>query len=212
MSSKILFKVVLIFSLLALAIGASFTPWIYRDPVALQLTAPGIAEYVKFLAEKRLGLLNIQRLHFLLPLAMACLSLPLIAVNKSLRLLWIINWLLRLSVIPFSLMLLSPIWSPGVLLSAEFRLQTLMAGLSTMMAVIAPLFKNLPLKSLVTIITGLALIALVLGLNQFRLANEAIASTYASSVGLGWGGWLSILGGLGLVVSTGWVWKGHQEV
>lgn len=194
-------------SLLALGIGGGFAPWIYRDAVALQLTAPGLAEYVKFLAESRLGLLQIQRLHFLLPLAVAMLSLPLVVVNQDLRVPSWLQWLLRLAVIPLALNLLSPVWSPAVLLSTEFRLQTMVAGLGVGLAVIAPLFKRLPWPMLLTVVSLLSSVALGLALAQFRYVNPAVAATYASDVSLGWGGWLSLLGLLGLLVATAQTWR-----
>ena len=56
-------------AMVMVGVGGGFAPWVYHDVVALQLTAPHLAEYVKFLGEVRLGMLNVQRLHFLLPLA-----------------------------------------------------------------------------------------------------------------------------------------------
>ncbi len=194
-------------SLLAFAIGAGFAPWIYRPAVAEQLTAPGLAEFVKFLAEKRLGLLPIQRLHFLLPAATAALVLPLFAVNRQLRLNWSANALLRLTTLPLALAILSPVWSPGVLMSAEFRLQTLTAGAAIGVAVIAPLFRQLPLRWLTTAATVAGLSATVLALRQFFLVDDAIAAVYADAITLGWGGWLTLAGLSGMVLSVREAWQ-----
>ena len=200
-------RVLLILSLLALAVGGGFAPWVYRPAVALQLTPPGLAEYVKFLGEVRLGLLALQRLHFLLPLAVAALSLPLVAVNETLGLPWGLNWLLRFSVAPMALSLLSPIWAPDRLLTPEFRLQTMVAAVCLGLALMAFAFDKLPLKWLVSAIALAAVIGVGLALRQFYLANAAIAATYASPVKLGWGGWVAILGGVGLVISAVWAWQ-----
>ncbi|OQY35785.1 MAG: hypothetical protein B6243_04490 [Anaerolineaceae bacterium 4572_5.2] len=194
-------------SLILLGVGGGFAPWVYRPPAALQLTAPGLAEFVKFLAEARLGLLPIQRLHFLLPLATAALSLPLVAGNRQLGLHWSLNGLLRLLVLPMSLALLSPVWSPGVLLNQEFRLQTFSAGAAVALAIIAPLFKTIPLKYLTTSIAALATLSLTLALRQFYLVDDAIGVTYAGAIQLGWGGWLTIIATTGLVISTGVEWN-----
>lgn len=200
-------RYILVVSLFAFAIGAGFTPWVYRPAVAEQLTAPGLAEFVKFLAEKRLGLLPIQRLHFLLPAATAALVLPLFAVNRQLRLHWSANVLLRLTTLPLALAILSPVWSPGVLMSAEFRLQTLAAGVAVGVAVVAPLFRRLSLRWLTTVTTVGGVIATVLTLRQFFLVNDAIAAVYASPITLGWGGWLTLAGLSGMVLSVRWVWQ-----
>lgn len=189
-------------SLLAFAIGAAFAPWVYRAPVAEQLTAPGLAEFVKFLAEKRLGLLPIQRLHFLFPAASAALMLPLFAVNRELRLHWSVNALLRLATLPTALAILSPVWSPGVLMSAEFRAQTTIAAIAIGLAVIAPLLRGLPLRWLTIAAALIALAATVFAVRQFLLAQDAISAVYASPVSLGWGGWLTLVGSAGLILSV----------
>ena len=199
-------RLFLILSLLALATGGGFAPWVYRPAVALQLTPPGLAEYVKFLPEVRLEMLSLQRLHFLLPLTIAAYSLPLVAVNEGLGLHWSLNWLLRLSVVPLALSLLSPIWTPDRLVAEEFRLQTLVAAGALGLTLMAFLFRKLPLKWLVSGIALLSVSAIGLAWRQFNLANEAIAATYASPVQLGWGGWLTILGTVGMIVSAVWVW------
>ncbi len=194
-------RILLVVALLAFGIGAGFGAWVYRPPAALQLTAPGLAEYVKFLPEKRLGVLPIQRLYFLLPLATAALGIPLLAANWQLRLPRSLNWLLRLATLPLALALLSPVWSPGVLLSAEFRLQTMVAAAAVGLAVIAPLFSRLPLKWLLAAINLAGIAALTLALRQFWLVDQAIAATYASPIELGWGGWLTIAGLGGLIAA-----------
>ncbi len=196
----------LIISMLVFAVGAAFAPWVYRPPAALQLTAPGLAEYVKFLPEKRLGLLPAQRLHFLLPLLVSALSLPLLAENRALGLnpAWRIG--LRLAVVPLALAMLSPVWAPGVLLNDEFRLQTLAAGLAIGLMLIAPMFGRLSLKWLIAGITPAALVATAFALRQFFLVDQAIAATYAGPIVLGWGGWLPLAGLAGLAISLRRVW------
>lgn len=197
---KIQFGVIL--AMLMVGTGGGFAPWVYRSAVALQLTAPGLAEYVKFLPEARLGQLSIQRLHFLLPLAVVALGLPLVSVNRHLRLPNGVNWTLRLLVLPLALGLLSPVWAPGVLLNDEFRLQTMVAGLAVALTLVAPFFKNLSLKWLLSGLTLSILIGVGLAVRQFYLVNQAIATTYASPIALGWGGWLTIFGSCGLLIIT----------
>lgn len=201
----------LVLSVLTVGLGGGLAPWVYREAVALQLTAPGLAEYVKFLAENRLGLLTVQRLYFLLPLAVAVLSLPLLTANKTLALPPAVRWFLRLSVIPLALNLLSPVWAPGVLLNSEFRLQTLVALLGIGLAVIAPVFKVVALKWLLPAVTLSHVLAIGLAVNHFNQLTPAIEATYASPIGLGWGGWLTIAGGLGLVVCSAWWWSVGRE-
>ncbi len=199
-------KPLVIFSIFIFGIGAGFAPWIYRAPIALQLTAPNLAEYVKFLGEVRTGQLAVQRLHFLLPAMVAALAFPLLAANKQLHLHWSLNALLRAATLPMALIFLSPVWSPGVLLNAEFRVQTFVALIAITLAIFAPLLKVLPLKWLIGIIEFIALASTALALRQFFLAQNAIALTYASPIHLGWGGWLTILGVVGLLESVRKIW------
>lgn len=180
--------------LLLAGIGGAFGPWVNHNSVALQLTAPGLAEFVKFLPEIRLGQLNIERLYFLLPLFVAMLTIPLIAANQKLALPAWLRWLLRLAVIPLALASLSPVWTPAILVAPEFRLQTIVAGLAIALAVISPLFKTLPLKplALILIITGLA--ATSLPWQQFNLIRPALEDVYREPIRLGWGWGLMVAG------------------
>ncbi len=194
--------VLVIISLLTLELGAGFSPWVYRSPAVLQLTAPHLAEYVKFLADVRLGIIHIQRLYFLLPLAVTALSVPLVVVNQTLGLHWLLNWGLRFTVIPMTLALISPVWAPSVLMNDEFRLQTIVACIAVILAITAPMFKNLPLRWLLLAVTICSTIGVSLALWQFYMANNAIADTYSSAISLGLGGWLTIFGTVGLMIAT----------
>lgn len=177
-----------------LAAAGAFWPWVYREAVALQLTAPGLAEFVKFLPEVRRGELAVSRLFFLLPLLAGTVVLPLLAVNRQVGYPRWLQWLLRLAVLPFALSLLSPVWTPAVLVSAEFRLQTLAAILCLGLGLVAPLLKNLPLRWLALAGAGLALLAVGLAFQQFFLARAALEDVYRSPIVPGWGAWLAWAG------------------
>lgn len=180
-------------------LGGAFLPWIWRAPVALQLTAPGLAEFVKFLPEVRYGQVQIQRLFFLLPLFFAMLALPLTLENQTLALPRWLRWALRLVVIPFALAALSPVWTPAILLAPEFRLQTGLALGATALALLAPLLKKLPFKLLVIVLAGGGLAAIILPVWQFSLIQAGMVEAYRQPVSLGWGWWLT---GAGLIASS----------
>ena len=190
--------------LLLTGIGGAFLPWIWRAGVALQLTAPGLAEFVKFLPEVRSGQVQIERLFFMLPLFLAMLALPLFATNQSLRLPMWLRWLMRLAVIPLALASLSPVWTPAILVSPEFRLQTLLAATVVSLAVIAPLFKRLPLRILIILLIVGDLAALPLPLWQFNLIQAGVGAAYHQPVSLGWG-WCLTVGAIVMSV-VGGVW------
>jgi hypothetical protein len=180
--------------LLVAGFAAAFGPWVWRPAVALQLTAPGLAEFVKFLPSVRTTQLQLQRLYFLLPLFVTMLALPLLACNRQLAIPGWLRWLMRLAVVPLALGALSPVWTPTILLAPEFRLQTLLAGLAVGLAVIAPLFRRLPLWSLVGLLLIGGVAALGLPWWQFTLARPDIQEAYHEAVNLGWGWWLTVAG------------------
>jgi amino acid transporter len=180
--------------LLLTGIGGAFLPWIWRESVALQLTGPGLAEFVKFLPEVRTQQIDIERLSFLLPLFVSMLALPIVVENKKLDLPTWLRWALRLAVIPLALASISPVWAPQTLIDHEFRLQTLLAGLAIGLAVIASLLKNLPLKLLAVLLLVSGLTAIVLPMWQFSLIRPSIVETYQEPVSLNWGWWLTVGG------------------
>jgi MFS family permease len=175
-------------------VGGGFIPWIWRDAVALQLTAPGLAEFVKFLPEIRSGAIQIERLYFLTPLFLAMLMSPLFAENDRLKLPFPLRWLLRMAVIPMALASLSPVWAPDRLLNDEFRLQTVLAGVAVCLAVIAPLLRNIRLNVLIAILIIGGVTSLVLTVWQFSLIGPSIAVAYHEPIQLGIGWWVTVMG------------------
>jgi hypothetical protein len=157
---------------------------------------------VKFLPEIRQGRLQIERLYFLLPLFLAMLALPLLLENQKLDLPSWLRQSLRLAVIPLALTALSPVWTPAILLSAEFRLQTCLALIALSLSGLAPLFHRLPLKPLVMILAGTGIAATVLPWRQFNLVQASISEAYHEPILLGWGWWLT-LGGTILTITAG---------
>lgn len=191
-------------------LGGAFLPWIWRAPVALQLTAPGLAEFIKFLPEVRYGQIHPQRLFFLLPLFFAMLALPLTLENQALSLPPWLRWALRLAVVPLALAALSPVWTPAILIAPEFRLQTGLALAAVALVLLAPLFRNLPRQGLALILIGSGLSAIILPVWHFSLVQAGMSEAYHQPVSLGWGWWVtaggliaSSVGGLWLMLSEG---------
>lgn len=180
--------------LLLTGTGGAFLPWVWRDSVALQLTGPGLAEFVKFLPQVRTLQIELDRLHFLLPLFLAMLALPLFAVNKELNLPTWLRWLMRLVVFPLALAAITPVWKPDVLIAEEFRLQTILAITAMGLAVIAPILKNIPLKILVGAFMVAGVAAILLPIQQFALTQPGINEAYSETVHLAWGWWLTVTG------------------
>ncbi len=184
----------LLAGLLLAAVGRSFAPWVDRAPAALLLTAPDMAEFVKFLPEVRAGSLAVQRLLFLLPLAVITLSLPLVAVAGRLGYPRWVRWLALAATAPLALTLLPPVWSPAVFLADEFRLQTAACGLGLGLIAVSPWLKGVPVRWLAVWLLPLALAAPALALWQFYVVREAVARAYAGPVVPGWGAWGTVAG------------------
>jgi len=195
----IIMRWMLLGGLLLAAMGASFAPWVDRAPAALVLTAPDLAEFVKFLPEVRAGSLRVQRLMFLYPLFVTTLSLPVIIASRRLAYPRWTRWSILILSIPLALTLLPPVWSPGVLLSPEFRLQTLACLFCLGLIVIWRWLSDIPLRPLLLFVALASLAAPVLALWQFFTVREAISYAYASPIVPGWGTWF-ILAGFALVV------------
>lgn len=186
-------------------LGGAFLPWVWRAPVALQLTAPGLAEFIKFLPEVRYGQVHPQRLFFLLPLFFAMLALPLSLENRALALPRWLRWTLRLAVIPLALAALSPVWTPAILVAPEFRLQTGLALAAVPLALAAPLFKNLPLKIVAIGLVGGGLAAVILPEWHFSLVQAGVSEAYHQPVSLGWGWWLTVAGLVATIIGAIWL-------
>jgi hypothetical protein len=188
--------------LLLTGIGGGFAPWVWRESVALQLTAPGLAEFVKFLPGVRSGQIQIERLYFLLPLFVALLALPLFTANSQLTLPAWVRWGLRLATLPMALASLSPVWTPTVLLAPEFRTQTVLAAVAVGLVLLAPLLGRLPLRLLVILLLVGAAGAVTLPAWQFGLIEAEMVEAYHEPVSLGVGWWLTV-GGVLLSVAGG---------
>jgi hypothetical protein len=184
----------LLAGLLLAGVGASFAPWVDRPPAALALTAPDMAEFVKFLPEARAGSLAVQRLLFLLPLAVITLGLPpLVAARRLAYPRWV-RWPVLAATLPLALTLLPPVWSPPVFLSAEFRLQTAACGLGLGLVAASPWLKAVPARLLAALLLPLSLAAPALALWQFFAVQEAVARAYAGPIAPGWGAWATVAG------------------
>jgi hypothetical protein len=191
---------VLLITSLAAAYGASFAPWIYRPPAALILTAPDLAEFVKFLPEVRSGSLSVHRLAFLAPLFTITLSLPIVVSSRWAYYPKIIRVGILAAVVPLALTLLPPVWSPPVLTSTEFRAQTVACLVALALTAASIWVHKLPGAAL-SFLPILWLTGTALATWQFSLILPSIATAYASPVTPGWGLWLIIASSIGTLAA-----------
>jgi hypothetical protein len=201
-SLPIIMRWVLLGGLLLTTLGASFAPWVNRPPAALLLTAPDLAEFVKFLPEVRDGSLKVHRLLFLLPLFVATFSLPMTVASRQLAYPRWVRWPVLILVIPLALTLLPPVWSPSVLLSLEFRVQTTACLLCLGLIALSRWLRDIPIRPLLVFLALAPLVAPALALWQFFAAREAIARAYASPIVPGWGTLLTLVGFALIILSA----------
>jgi hypothetical protein len=109
--------------LLLLAWGY-WNAWLPHTAAGLTILGIDLAEYVKFVPEVTNGQIPINRQVFFLPLLSLIIGLIMSATIRQPRLpIWCRGTMLALAV-PASLALLPPAWTPALLRTPEFRIQT----------------------------------------------------------------------------------------
>jgi hypothetical protein len=158
-----------------------------------------MAEFVKFLPEVRSGELWVLRQLFYVPLLSGAVGLVLVAANRHLLVPRSVRRLVTIASVPVALSMLPPAWTPQLLLTAEFRLQTAAILLCLVVAALCPVLRRVHARVLEAVTAALALAAAVAPLWQFLRVRPAIDAVYGRRVRLGWGPWVTTMG-FGLVV------------
>lgn len=176
-------------------------PWVPHAAAGLVVTGLDLAEYVKFLHPIRSGELSVWREGFYLPLVAVSLSLSLNAYRRDLAYAWPLRiFLLGIAAVA-ALNLLPPAWTPTLLSTPEFRLQTLILVCCLGTTAISPILALLPRTILWVIPSLLSLAALILCVAQFWRILPALETIYAHAIAPGWGLWTTILGLVALLIA-----------
>jgi len=199
--SKTKSQIVLIFGL-ALAIVGYFGPWVDHKTAALVLTGQDMGEFVKFLPEVRAGAVPMIREFFYLPPFAAALGLILLMSTKRLTYPLVVRALMLLAVLGLAWAMLPPVWTPQLLVTAEFRKQTVAIAFCLLLLIIHPVLRNLPLRLMAvalrhaqdTAMTVLAILGAGPPLWQFFSIREVVNRAYGWPVQVGWGLWIMVLG------------------
>lgn len=204
-------QIVLILGLV-LAIVGYFGPWVAHKTAALVLTGQDMGEFVKFLPEVRAGIVPVIREFFYLPPFAAALCLILQMANKRLSYPLVVRAVMLLTVLGLTWAMLPPVWTPQLLITAEFRKQTVAIAFCLLLLFGHPVLCYLtsrwsPEHSRREGLTAVAFrhaqdIAMVvlalLGagppLWQFLTIREAVNRAYGWPVQVGWGLWVTVLG------------------
>jgi hypothetical protein len=184
-----------------LAAVGYFGPWIAHQTAALTITGVDMAEFVKFLPEALEGSLPLLRQLFYLPPVAVIVGVAFLAGSSELRYPLTLQALFLGLSVPLSLQLLPPAWSPGMLLGAEFRLQTAVLVLCWLLLAAFWLLARLPLSLRSALAATLGLVATALPSWQLFTVKPAIDGVYGQAVGIGWG-LLTCLSGLSLMIAV----------
>jgi hypothetical protein len=175
-------------------------PWVPHAAAGLVVTGLDLAEYVKFLHPVRSGEIDLWRESFYLPLVAISLTFSLIAYRKELR----YPWPMRIGMVILAgiaaLNLLPPAWSPPLLMTPEFRMQTAALLVCLGMAAISPFLALLPRIVSGAAILVLALLALIWPIANFLRILPAIEAIYNHPISPGWGVWILAVGLVGMAL------------
>ncbi len=148
---------VAVLALLFLAL-AYWGRWIAHPAAGLNILGVDLPEYVKFVPEARYGVLPINRLVFFGPPLALSAGLILLASMQG-RLPAVVRILTGALAAPVALSMLPPAWTPGVLMTPEFRMQTLLIITLIGSIFLIPLWKSIIpdwLRGIFFILLGLA--------------------------------------------------------
>ncbi|MEX1019461.1 MAG: hypothetical protein WDZ49_07365 [Litorilinea sp.] len=179
-------------------------PWLAHPTAGLTVLGLDVAEFIKFLPGIRNQTLTIWREAFYLPAVAISLNLALSAWRPAYRYPYWLRLVLVAGAIATALTLLPPAWSPGILLTPEFQLQTLTMVLCVVASLLSPFLAHLP--RLVGRIASLALALAAGALPLWTLYSTwpEIAAVYAIPIQLGWGPFL-VVPGLAFMVAGWWL-------
>jgi hypothetical protein len=164
-----------------------YGPWVPHRAAGLVVIGLDLAEYVKFIPEFASGKIAFRREVFYLPLFAASVGASLLASRRVLPT-WS-RWLIAFLAIPLALAMLPPAWNPGILLQAEFRLQSLAIVFCLLLVPGATLLRGVPDRPLLIVIAVLSLAAAIAPAWGFVQVHAAIEALYRDPLALGWGFW-----------------------
>jgi hypothetical protein len=179
---------------LALAIVGYFGPWVDHKTAALVLTGQDMGEFVKFLPEVRSGVALMIREFFYLPPFAAALCLILLMANKQWAYPLVVRAVMLLAVLGLAWAMLPPVWTPQLLVAAEFRKQTVAIAFCLLLLIIHPVLRYLSPRLTAVTMMVLAFLGAGLPLWQFFSIREVVNRAYGWPVQVGWGLWVTALG------------------
>ena len=204
----LIITIITILALLFLAMGY-WGRWVSHPVAGLNILGVDLPEYVKFVPEARYGIIPTNRLvFFTMPIALT-LGLILFASSKMPIPLWL-RIMAGFLAIPVALSMLPPAWTPGLLLTPEFRTQTLILMALVIAAFLIPLWKILiPDRGRGVMFILLGTIP-ILAIRSFRQLMPAIEKLYNHPLPPG-PGFYALIIGMGLMILAGIAYLTKKE-
>lgn len=194
-----------------LALVGYFGPWVNHRVAGLVIVGLDLGEYVKFLVPVRSGQIAVWREGFYLPLVAVSFALSLTAYRDRLAYWWPVRSAMLLVAAVAALNMLPPAWSPSLLMTAEFRLQTMAIGACLAVMLISPFMALLSRWIPAAIVAVLSLVAIWFPMRDFWRVLPSIRALYRQPIELGWGIYVMVLG---LIILSGAVlyaaWRHEQ--
>ncbi len=193
--------ITLILALLFLAFGY-WGRWISHPVAGLNILGVDLPEYVKFVPEVRYGNIPINRLiFFAMPVSLA-LGLILFASMQMRLSVWL-RGLAGVLAIPVALSMLPPAWTPGLLMTPEFRTQTIVIMALLAATFLIPLWKQLIPDWLRGALFILIALAPLPAISAFFKLMPALENLYHQPLKAGPGVYFLVVGIILMLISGG---------
>ncbi len=171
-----------------------FAPWVNHSASGLVITGLDLGETVKFLPAVREGSINLWRQGFYLPLFTISLSCALLAYRPYYQYAFALRLALLLAGAVVALNMLPPAWSPAVLSTLEFRLQTIAIIFCLAATAFSPLLGRLPARAVYAPLLLLSFASMALPSIAFLRVLPEIADLYRRALTPGWGFYVMLIG------------------
>jgi hypothetical protein len=196
------------------ALAGYFGPWVPSPAAGLVVTGLDLGEYVKFLPPVQSGEIALWRQAFYLPLVAVSVAFSLQAYRRELGYPWPVRLILLAVAAVAALNQLPPAWTPGRLVSPEFRLQTISLVVCLGMVLTSPLLALLPRFLAGLVVLLLVIPAIWLPVQAFLTILPAISQLYNHPLAPGWGMGTMVAGLAGMAIAAALVarpeWTGRH--
>ncbi|MDQ3249809.1 MAG: hypothetical protein M3Q45_11465 [Chloroflexota bacterium] len=188
-----------------ITLGGYGGSWVNHRVAGLVVTGLDLGEYVKFLLPVRNGQLALWREGFYLPLVTVSLAFSLHAFRARFAYSWLLRALMLAAATVAALNLLPPAWTPPLLLTPEFRSQTMVMALCLVAVGVSPFLALLPQSVVSGFIFGLSGLALWFPIRNFLRVLPTIRTLYNQPLQPGWGLYSMAIGLVLLAGASIWI-------